>query len=146
MHALYAKTTTSGGLAGVVTDRSGAVVPNTHVEIKDDAKGITQVTNTDQEGVYRFYFLAPSCYSLTVTHDGFQEERRLVRVLVGPPTSANITLAIAESSTTFIVTSEAPLLQTENGDFSMTMNEKQITELPNLVTTSPTLRRPHPGW
>jgi len=60
MHALYAQTTISGGLTGVVTDRSGAVVPNTYVEIKDDAKGITQVTNTDQEGVYRFYFLAPA--------------------------------------------------------------------------------------
>ena len=34
-----AQTTTSGGLTGIVTDPSGAVVPNADVEIKDDAKG-----------------------------------------------------------------------------------------------------------
>jgi len=36
---LTAQTTTSGGLTGVVTDPSSAVVPNASVEIKDKAKG-----------------------------------------------------------------------------------------------------------
>src|SRR5215813_3914643 len=92
-----AQTTTSGGLTGVVTDRSGAVVLNAHVEIRDDAKGISQVANTDHGGVYRFYFLAPSSYSLTVMHDGFRAEHRTVQVLVGPPTTANVIMEIAQS-------------------------------------------------
>ena len=40
---LPAQTTTSGGLAGVVTDPSGAVVPHADVEIKDNAKGDTPI-------------------------------------------------------------------------------------------------------
>jgi Carboxypeptidase regulatory-like domain len=53
-----AQTTTSGGLTGVVTDPSGAVVPDADVEIKNDSKGTTQSMKTDRAGVYRFCFLA----------------------------------------------------------------------------------------
>jgi hypothetical protein len=71
-----AQTTTSGGLAGVVTDPSNAVVPNADVEISDSAKGTRQSTRTDREGVYRLFFLAPERYTLTVTHGGFREEKQ----------------------------------------------------------------------
>jgi len=36
---LHAQTTTSGGLAGIISDQSSAVVPNAEVELKDNAKG-----------------------------------------------------------------------------------------------------------
>jgi hypothetical protein len=139
-----AQTTTSGGLAGIVTDPSNAVVPNTDVEIKDNAKGTTQSTKTDQQGVYRFYFLRPARYTLTVSHDGFQTENRAVNVLLGPPVSVNVSLQVAKSTTAITVTTEAPLIQAENGDVSATMNQKQISEVPNpgndltyIVQTAP---------
>jgi hypothetical protein len=126
-----AQTTTSGGLTGVVTDASDAVVPSADVEIEDSAKGTTQSTKTDQQGVYRFFFLAPARYTLTVTHVSFQTEGRAVNVLLGPPVSVNVTLQVAKASTTVTVTTEAPLIQAENGDVSTTMNQKQISEVPN---------------
>ncbi len=91
---LNAQTTTSGSLAGVVTDPTSAVLPDADVVILDNARGTTQSTKTDQEGVYRFFFLAPGRYMLTVTHAGFREEKRTVNVLLGPPVSVNISLAI----------------------------------------------------
>src|SRR5947199_5275987 len=123
---LNAQTTTSGSLAGVVTDPTSAVLPDADVVILDNARGTTQSTKTDQEGVYRFFFLAPGRYMLTVTHAGFREEKRAVNVLLGPPVSVNIALAIAEASTKITVRDEAPLIQAENGDVSATMNQKQI--------------------
>ena len=128
---LTAQTTASGGLAGVVTDPTNAVVPDADVQIRDNAKGTTQTTKTDREGVYRFFFLAPGRYTLTVTHSGFREEKRAVNVLLGPPVSVNIALAIAEASTKITVRDEAPLIQAENGDVSATMNQEQISEVPN---------------
>jgi hypothetical protein len=86
---LNAQTTISGGLTGVVTDQSGAVVPNAEVEIRDSAKGTTQSTKTDQQGVYRFFFLAPARYALTVTYEGFRTESRAVNVLLPPPGTVN---------------------------------------------------------
>src|SRR5258708_21138125 len=78
-----AHTTGSGGLTGVVTDPSSAIVPDADVEIRDNAKGTTQATKTDREGVYRFFFLAPGRYALTVARNGFQTESRDASVLLG---------------------------------------------------------------
>ena len=128
---LSAQTTTSGGLTGVVTDPSSAVVPDADVEISDNAKGTIQTTRTDREGVYRFFFLPPSRYGLTVTHDGFRKESRVANVLLGPPVTVNVALKLATESTTVKVTGEARLIQAENGDFSTTTNQKQISEVPN---------------
>src|SRR5439155_18768730 len=123
---LNAQTTTSGSLAGVVTDPTSAVLPDADVVILDNARGTTQSTKTDREGVYRFFFLAPGRYMLTVTHGGFRQESRAVTVLLGPQVSVNVRLEIAKASTTVTVREEAPLIQAENGDFSTTMNLKQI--------------------
>jgi len=118
-------------LTGVITDQTSAVVPDVSVEIKDIDRGVTQSTKTDREGLYHFFFLAPGRYALTVTHNGFREERRAVDVLLGPPTTANVTLAIAKASSEVIVADEVPLIQAENGDASASINQKQISELPN---------------
>jgi hypothetical protein len=128
---LRAQTTTSGGLTGVVTDPSSAVVPDADVGIRDNAKGTTQTKKTDREGVYQFFFLAPGRYTLTVTRDGFQKESRAVSVLLGPPVTVNVALELAKASTAVKVTGEAPLIQAENGDVSATLNQRQISEVPN---------------
>ena len=128
---LNAQTTTSGGLTGVVSDPSHALVPDAGVEIKDNAKGTTQFTKTDREGVYRFFFLAPERYTLTVTHAGFRKESRMANVLLGPPVTVNVTLELATEHATVNVTGEAPLIQSENGDVSTTINQQQVAEVPN---------------
>jgi hypothetical protein len=130
-NALSAQTTNSGGLTGVITDPSHAVVLGVDVEIKDSSKGTTQSTKTDREGVYQFFFLAPGRHTLIVTCDGFRQESRAVNVLLGPPVSVNVALKIATASTSVTVTEEAPLLQAENGDVSATMNQQQISDVPN---------------
>jgi hypothetical protein len=79
-----------------------------------------------------------------VAHAGFREEERAVNVLLGPPASVNVTLAIAKTSTKITVMDEVPLVQAEPGDFSATMNQQQISQLPNrgndltsIVQTAP---------
>ena len=143
-HLLIAQTTASGELAGVVTDSSHAVLPNADVEIKDNTKGTHQSTKTDGQGVYGFAFLAPTRYTLTVSHAGFRTENRAVDVLLGPPVSVNVTLQVAKATTSVSVKAEAPLIQAENGDVVATMSSKQISEVPNpgndltyLVQTAP---------
>jgi hypothetical protein len=128
---LSAQTTTSGAVTGVVTDRSGADVPNADVEITDVNKGTTESTKTDRDGVYRFFFLSPSQYTLTVAHDRFRKESRSVTVLLETPVTVNIKLEIAKANVQLEVTAEAPLVQADNGDVSITMSQTQISELPN---------------
>jgi hypothetical protein len=131
IHNSCAQTTTSGGLTGVVTDASHAVVPDAVVDIKDNTKGANQSAKTDHEGVYQFFFLAPGRYFLTVTRDGFRQDSRAVNIPLGPPVTANVTLELAEASTTVKVMGETPIVQAENGDFSTTIGQKEISEVPN---------------
>ena len=141
---LTCQTSTTGALSGIVTDPSQAVLPDAFVEIRDMAKGTVHSTKTDTHGGYRLFFLVPGRYALTIGHTGIREERREVNVLLGPPVSVNITLQIAEAQATLTVTDEAPLIQAENGDISATLNQMQISELPNpgndltyIVQTAP---------
>ena len=131
LNRLNAQTATSGAVTGVVTDQSGAVVPNANVEIRDVNKGTTESTRTDRDGVYRFFFLSPSQYTLIVEHGRFRKEVRSVTVLLETPVTVNITLEIAKANIELNVTAEAPLVQADNGDVSITMSQTQISELPN---------------
>jgi len=54
-----------------------------------------------------------------------------VNIPLGPPVTANVTLELAKASTTIKVMGEAPLVQAENGDFSTTISQKEISEVPN---------------
>ena len=128
---VIAQTTTSGALTGLITDQTNAVVPNAEVELKDLDKGRTQSAKTDREGLFQFFFITPGRYALTVTHNGFREERRTVEVLLGPPVTVNVELQIATTSSDIKVTDEAPLIHADNGDVSATMSHEQISEVPN---------------
>ncbi len=127
----YGQTTTSGGLTGVVVDQTDAVIPDALVKINDLAKGTTDSAKTDSTGAYQFSFLRPATYTLTVEHSGFEEERRSVSIQVGPTLTVNVTLRIATRSSEVLVTDEAATIQADNADVSVTINQKQIAEVPN---------------
>jgi hypothetical protein len=128
--SLSAQNATSGGLAGVVTDPSDAVVPHANVELRDNAKGISQKKTTNSDGGFLFSFVAPGNYTLTVTHPGFRTMSQILDVSLGPPSTLKVRLIIAASNATVKVT-EAPLIHAENGDASSTMSSLQVAEVPN---------------
>jgi hypothetical protein len=128
---LSAQTATSGGLTGVVTDPSGAVVIKITVTLKSNEKGFSQAATTDAEGVYRFPFLAPGRYALSIAVPGFEATGRLVAVSVGQTGSVDFRLEVGPANTTVAVTAYAPLLQTESADGATVYNASQIVNLPN---------------
>ena len=127
----YAQTTTSCAVSGVVVDKMGALIPDALVEIADIAKGTTESAKTDSLGAYQFSFLRPGKYTLRVQHAGFQQERRTVAIQVGPSATVNIVLQVANTSSEISVTDEAPVVQGDNADVSSTINQKQVSEVPN---------------
>jgi hypothetical protein len=52
-------------------------------------------------------------------------------VQVGSSVTVNITLQVAKASSEITVSDEVPIMQAENADVSTTMNQKQISEVPN---------------
>ena len=58
--------TATGNIVGRVTDSSGGVIGGVTVTALNPEKGLTFKTVTDSEGVYRFYYLAPATYTVTL--------------------------------------------------------------------------------
>jgi Carboxypeptidase regulatory-like domain/TonB-dependent Receptor Plug Domain len=128
---LAAQTATTGDISGIVTDQTGAIVPDAKVTLKDNSKGSVQDANTTREGTYRFFLLAPGSYTVTVGATGFSTSSRTGDVSVGQVAVFNIQLSLGASTTSVTVTEAAPLLQTDNGDTGTTMSEQQISQVPN---------------
>src|ERR1700680_3377978 len=129
--SLMAQGQNSGSIVGTVTDPSGAVVPGAQVDLKSNTKGTTQTSKTNAGGVYQFFLLSPSSYTITATVSGFQPYSQVVTVTLGQPTEVNIALAVAGSGTTVTVTEAAPLTNSENGDVSTTLSQQQVSQVPN---------------
>src|SRR6185437_4243937 len=76
---LNAQSTTSGDIAGSVTDPSGASIPDATVTIKNNGTGATNTATTNGTGGYRFSLLPPGTYMLSVTQSGFGTQQRQVQ-------------------------------------------------------------------
>ncbi|HZU27099.1 MAG TPA: carboxypeptidase regulatory-like domain-containing protein [Bryobacteraceae bacterium] len=129
---LLAQSITSGDITGTVTDATGAALPNAQLTATNVNTGATQTATSGAQGTYRFAFLPPGNYRVTVTANGFQTSQRAnLIVTAGQPTPADFQLAVAASTTTVNVTESPTAIQTENADVSTPYNTEQIADMPN---------------
>jgi hypothetical protein len=139
-----AQSLTSGDVAGVITDPSGAAVSNAAVTLKNNDTGSTQVRNTSPQGAFRFQLLQPGTYTVSVSSQGFQTRDQVVAVTVGQASTVNLQLAVGTATQTVEVTAEGGTVQTENANISTTFSSSQVANVPNpgndlsyIVQTSP---------
>ena len=126
-----AQSIVTGGIAGVVTDATGAVISGAQLTLKNSATGDQQTVSTSAGGDYVFALLKPGQYALSVTKEGFKTATRNVSVLLGTTVSVNIPLEVGSTATTVEVSGEQAGLQTENANISTNFETKQIQEIPN---------------
>src|SRR6266481_5311045 len=58
-------------ITGIVTDESGAVIPNARVAVTNVETKVTREAQTNSEGQYRVPYLSPGRYEVTVESQGF---------------------------------------------------------------------------
>src|SRR5580658_3983035 len=121
----------TGGISGTVSDPSGAVISSATINLKSSSTGETQTTVTSSTGLFNFPLLKPGTYSVSITQSGFHTVNETVEVQLGQVSTANIKLAVGNTSETVEVTGAAPLLQTEDANISTSYNQTQIEQLPN---------------
>ncbi|MBX3298070.1 MAG: TonB-dependent receptor [Acidobacteria bacterium] len=133
----------TGQIAGIVSDATGAVVPNATVKLTSNSTGISQTVTADSSGNYRFVLLQPGKYALVVTAASFGESKLEVEVQVGRVTDANVTLVAGNVSAVVEVAADG--VQTTTSNFDAVQNEQAITNLPingrrfqDFVTLTPT--------
>ncbi len=67
-----------GSINGLVTDQSGAAVPNASITITDTDKGTTRVVVSSGSGEYLVHDLIPDHYKIKIEASGFATEESAV--------------------------------------------------------------------
>lgn len=126
-----AQSVVTGGIAGAVTDSTGAVIVGARITLNNPATGETQTATSSSSGTYNIPLLKPGHYVLTVAKDGFSSASLGVEVILGQIVSGNVKLEPGSVSTTVEVTATGPVLQTENANITTNFDTKQLSEIPN---------------
>ena len=122
-----------GSVTGIVTDVTGAVVPNAQVKVTNLATGSVRVATTNGAGEYAITQLLPATYSLTVSAQGFAPAKKDVSVTVGSQNTANIKLAVSGGVTVVNVTADDFAgVQLEKAEVSAVIETSAIQTLPTL--------------
>jgi len=130
---MHAQTAVTGAITGYVKDPSGAVLTDASVEATNTATAVTDQTTTNLVGLYRFPSLLPGTYSITVTKAGFEKYvRQDVTVEAGTAVPIDVPLTIGAATATVTVTGQAPILQTDSVEVSLTIQADQINNLPTF--------------
>ena len=126
-----AQTSTTGDIAGAVTDPSAAVVTGVPMTLKNVDTGSSTSTTTNAQGSYNFSLLPPGNYLVVVNAVGFQKVTKPVTVTLGTSTTVNLQLALSSQNETVEVTDEVTGVQTEDANLQTNFNAQQIAVLPN---------------
>src|ERR1700722_13267537 len=104
---LQAQSGPSSALSGVLTDPSGAAVPNARVAATDVNTKATRIGETDADGHFLFSQINPGTYQVVVEGRGFAPSKsEPAAVGVGRTIALNFSLRVQSNSQTVEVTAE----------------------------------------
>jgi len=129
--AMLAQTTIStGSIVGTVTDPSGAVVGGAKILIVNKGTNQTVTSTTTSSGAFSSGALIPGDYKVRVEGKGFKTEEVSVVVQVNTTASANVKLAVGESSQVVEVQGSEVAVNTEQATVQGVLTADQIENLP----------------
>lgn len=128
---VFAQSSTTGAISGVVTDNSGALLPGVDVTVKSASTGAVRSVRSDASGEYRISNLEPGAYTATFKADGFESyEATAVTVTVGSISPLSPQMKVGSVANSVVVTDETPEMHTQSADISTTMDQASIDNLP----------------
>src|SRR5271155_2473488 len=123
---------TTSAIVGQVRDTTNAVVPGVTVSITNLETGLRRSAKTDDSGRFNFPQLKPGTYSVKAEAQGFEPQQNdNVISGLGQKQTVDFTLRVARSNETVEVSSEAPIINSENANTSTTLNTSALEDLPN---------------
>lgn len=120
-----------GGVAGTVTDPSGAFVENAEVKLTSTDTGLTRNMSTGSSGEFSFQDLPLGKYSITVTEPGFQtEEIKDINVEAGRIFNLQAKLSMARQATAVEVSAASVAIETSSSALTSVIPTKTILDVP----------------
>ena len=121
----------NSSIEGVVTDTSGAAVPNAAVELTRTETGVKQTVTANESGNFTFPTISAGNYMLTVTAAGF--DKAVTNNIVLEPSqvrSVPVHLAIGKVETAVEVSAGAESVQSDESKITTTVTQRELNELP----------------
>jgi len=129
--AVGAWASVSGTISGVVTDPSGAVVPNAQVTVTEVATGVSQNVQTGTDGVYSFLSLPVGGYQLEVKAGGFETYlRKDITLLTNDKLRFDVVLKVGQVTQHVEVTTSAVHVETANTQLGDVIRSGSMEALP----------------
>lgn len=122
---------TFGTINGVITDATGALVPNAKVTVRNEETGIGREISSDAGGYYEASHLQPGRYTVTVEQAGFRQFVKQGLLLeAGRILRNDVSLEVGEVTTQVVVEAHSPAIETETAQLSAVQPERVIQSLP----------------
>ena len=119
--------TDQGTITGVVQDPTGAVIGDASVTLSSTDTGLTLKAKADAGGVYVFSPIKIGNYSITAAAPGFETTTQAnLHLSIQQRLNVVINLKPGATSETVMVTTETPLLQTQESSVGQTMSTETI--------------------
>src|SRR5262249_44601185 len=129
--ALLPAQTFRGNITGIVTDASGAAIPEASVKLESPSTGLTRTAATNAQGEYSFPDLAVGAYAITVSNTG-SESRNFagVEVAVSKTTNLDVRLGVAQQQQVIEVAATAATIDTTSTALVGIVDTKTVADLP----------------
>jgi hypothetical protein len=116
-----------GAISGEVVDPAGAVVPSAKVLVTSAAIGLTRQAATNESGLFAVPALPASEYEVRIEATGFKTlVRSSLRLETDAVVSLRFQLEVGQLTEKIDVTTDAPLVETANGELARTIPQQQL--------------------
>jgi len=123
--------TDQGTITGVVQDASGAVIGNASVTLTNVDEGQILKSNTDGAGVYVFSPVKIGNYKVSASAPNFETTTQTnLHLSIQQRLNVVVILKPGAATETITVTTEAPLMQTQDSSVGQTMDTATIESVP----------------
>ena len=121
----------TGSIQGLVSDKTGAVVPNANITATNSATGVSRTTVSNNDGLYNVPNLPPADYTVTVEAKDFSKQTvPNVGVVVGGQKTVNFTLELGQATENVTVTEGAVNIDTVSSTVAPVVSQRTIVDLP----------------
>ena len=117
-------------LGGLVSDETGARLPDSNVEVINISTGVAQLTTTNREGYFTFPLLSPGRYRLVIRHEGFANvEVKEIVLAVSDRRTLALKLKVGPISETVNIEG-VDVIQTDSSSVSTLIDRDFVSKLP----------------
>jgi hypothetical protein len=125
------RATNGGSVSGTVADRTGAVVVNAGVIVRDVERKVERSTTTNDAGFYAFTFLPVGRYEIVIQSPGFRDYSRAGLVVdIGSALQVDAILEVGEHADAVTVTAGATQVETATTQMGEVVTGTKITAVP----------------